>query len=760
METGFLSRDLSIVILAVGAATFVCTRLKQPLLLGFIVAGILIDPVFKMINDHSVIIELGELGILFMMFFVGMEFNLAKLRKVLTPSLCAIILQTATMCSVGMAGAKMMGMPAIVGLFLGGMLSISSTIVFIETVSARGDLNKKYAHLATGILILEDLLAILMLVFLSGVAISKAVQWDKIWHVCFMLITFVVAIYASGKVFLQPLLRKMSISGSNYTVMIFTLAMIFGLGELAAELEFSVALGAFLAGSVLAGTAIANQIEKIITPFKNLFVALFFVSVGMMITPSEIFRLIPTILAFSALVIAGQSVSCFIGATAAGVEPAVAWFAGINKARIGEFSFVIAALGMKLGVIDSSIASIAMGVAFVTIFANPFIASRASAIAETFSKITPRFLKSALEAYGNLLQIARKNLDANLLLKTIRGELAEIAVYFILFNSVILGASFASDSAYIESLPHENIAKTIIWLAAGILTLPFWVAIIRKVSIMIETFIAMTLKRKMQRYKIRLASILRYSAALGISIALLSIYLTAASMRLPIAATLSFMAATALAIGIIFYRNFTQINTRLEYAFIENFNKNLENDGEFKREKLRSNILNKYPWPIDISETPIDRGSQAAGKTISELSIRRKTGANIVAIEREGFVRYDINPNTPLFPGDLVVMIGSAEALKDAERLLTTRVPLTDEDIKQNTFKISYLVAGLNPEYIGKTLRELNLTRRFGISVIGIQRQQEKISTPGADEKILSNDILLVMGKPDDVNRLSLEIEK
>lgn len=123
-------------------------------------------------------------------------------------------------------------------------------------------------------------------------------------------------------------------------------------------------------------------------------------------------------------------------------------------------------------------------------------------------------------------------------------------------------------------------------------------------------------------------------------------------------------------------------------------------------------------------------------------------------------MRYDINPNTPLFPGDLVVMIGSAEALKDAERLLTTRVPLTDEDIKQNTFKISYLVAGLNPEYIGKTLRELNLTRRFGISVIGIQRQQEKISTPGADEKILSNDILLVMGKPDDVNRLSLEIEK
>ena len=166
METGFLSRDLSIVILAVGAATFLCTRLKQPLLLGFIVAGMLIDPVFKMINDHGVIIELGELGILFMMFFVGMEFNLAKLRKVLTPSLSAIILQAATMCSVGIVGAKSMEMPAIVGLFLGGMLSISSTIVFIETVSARGDLNKKYAHLATGILILEDLLAILMLVFL------------------------------------------------------------------------------------------------------------------------------------------------------------------------------------------------------------------------------------------------------------------------------------------------------------------------------------------------------------------------------------------------------------------------------------------------------------------------------------------------------------------------------------------------------------------------------------------------------------------
>ena len=212
METGFLSRDLSIVILAVGAATFVCTRLKQPLLLGFIVAGILIDPVFKMINDHSVIIELGELGILFMMFFVGMEFNLERLKKVFVPSFLGITFQIVSMGILGMASAGLMGLSKIDGIFLGGVLAMSSTIVIVEIFAQRRDLSKLYAQIAIGILIIEDIFAVFLLVVLSGLSSGKLPGASELFASTLAILSFMITIFVAGKLVIPRLLRRFALS--------------------------------------------------------------------------------------------------------------------------------------------------------------------------------------------------------------------------------------------------------------------------------------------------------------------------------------------------------------------------------------------------------------------------------------------------------------------------------------------------------------------------------------------------------------------
>jgi len=309
-STHFLLQDLAIIVVASTVAIRIFSFLKLPQLLGFIVTGILLSPVFNVINDKHAITQLGELGVMFMMFFVGMEFDLNRLKKVFAPSFFGILFQIIVMGLLGMASASMMNMTNIDGIFLGGVLAMSSTIVIVEVFTQRRDLGKPYAQIATGILILEDLFAVFLLVILSGIA-DGAPDIYKLGQSTITMLAFVITIFVLGKLIVPAMLKKLVLSKNTQELIMFTLCLMMGIGFLALSSGMSLALGAFLAGSIISGTFVSQKIEHLSTPFRNLFVALFFVSVGTMIEPGQIIKLWLPIVLISVAVIVLQTFACF-----------------------------------------------------------------------------------------------------------------------------------------------------------------------------------------------------------------------------------------------------------------------------------------------------------------------------------------------------------------------------------------------------------------------------------------------------------------
>lgn len=757
-ETGYLSRDLAVILAFAGAAALVFSKLRLPFLIGYIAVGILISPILGIISDSRTIAELGELGILFMMFFVGLEFNLNRLKKVIVPAFFAIACQTAVMMAVGVAAAGHMGMDFIAGLFLGGLLSVSSTIVLVEIFEQKGHLNRPYAQLATGVLILEDLLAIIMLVVLSGVAISRKFDWNGVWHVCFMLISLFAAIFAAGKVFLPPILRKIGAAANPQVLMIFSLAFIFGLGELAKSLNFSTALGAFLAGSILSGSAVSRQTGAIIGPYKNFFVAIFFVSVGTMIDPAQILGLWKPILALSALVFAGQSLGFFAGALFAGAAAKTAWLAAINKARIGEFSFVIAALGSSLGVVSGSLTAIAMGVAFVTIFANPAFVRLGEAAGNFAAAHAGVRARRMFEAYENTVRQLFSGFAKTALWKAAGSPIAQMAAFFLLGNAVVIVASILSGSGFVKSSPYGHGIKVGIWAAAGVLILPFSLAMMAKLNQIIAILMNLAIHGGEGRSRVsrRALGVLRMTVSVAVSLVFVMICMANARDYLPRGAAFIYFAVTNVSVGVIFAKYFLKVNVDLETRFVRNFNSHLKNDESYRREKLANDIKEKYPWPITISEFDISSGTAAAGRTIRELQIRKKSGATVVALEREGLTRFDLVPDMPLFPGDTVVIIGDEGQTRMAGEILSARgdsgLPAAGSAPGDDAFEVEYAYVGADFGGVGRTLMELKLTRKYGVSIVGIQRGATKIISPGAGERIKSGDVLLLVGRREDAS--------
>lgn len=317
----------------------------------------------------------------------------------MVPSFLGITFQIVSMGILGMASAGLMGLSKIDGIFLGGVLAMSSTIVIVEIFAQRRDLSKLYAQIAIGILIIEDIFAVFLLVVLSGLSSGKLPGASELFASTLAILSFMITIFVAGKLLVPRLLRKFALSGNRQELIMMIFCLIMGLGELAALSNLSLSLGAFMAGSIISGSDVSRRVEHITDPFRNLFVALFFVSVGTQINPAMLWELWLPIILISAGVIIFQSLACFAGVVMGGVACRDAYLAAVNKAQIGEFSFVIAGLGISSGVMDPSIMAIAMGVSFLTVFVNPIISARSEAVMRLARRMAPKKILDALDVY-------------------------------------------------------------------------------------------------------------------------------------------------------------------------------------------------------------------------------------------------------------------------------------------------------------------------------------------------------------------------
>lgn len=483
-EIGFV-RDLAVVMLVAGATTILFQRLRQPVLLGYILAGVLIGPHTPgvLVDDPKAIDDISNLGVVLLMFTLGLEFSVRKLREVGIGVLAVAIGEVSLMLWIGIGIGGLFGWKGMDALFLGAIISLSSTMVATRTLAEGGQRQESFAKLVVGLLVAEDMLAIIMLTLLTAVAIGGSVQAEVAFTLIGHLGLFVVVGMILGLLLLPRLVDYVAGFGRDETLLVSVLGICFGASLLAAWMGFSVALGAFLAGAVVAESRSVARVTHLVEPLRDMFAALFFVAIGLKIDPLMLWQYGLPALVIALAMIVGKTLACSLGIFVVGHDPRTSLRVGLGMAQIGEFSFVIATLGLSLGVISDFIYPIAVAVSVLCMATSPYLGRSADGLANGLRRATPRSLRLLATSYNGWLENLKPVNENAAMAAIFRRLLWHIAVNILLVVTLfMIGAYINAHSwSWFSMLGvGRDLRHTLIWAGALFLSLPMLIAVYRK----------------------------------------------------------------------------------------------------------------------------------------------------------------------------------------------------------------------------------------------------------------------------------------
>ena len=676
-EVSFL-QDLAVVMIAAGIVTVLFQRLKQPVVLGYIVAGILIGPhLLELIKGQDAIKSLAELGMVFLMFSLGLEFNLRKLRRVAATALVAAPLAILLMVFAGYQVGQLMGWTPVSSLFLGAIISIASTSVIVKVLREMKRDREPFAELIYGILIVEDLLGVVMIVLLTGIASTGDLGVQSMLVSTGKLLVFLVSVLVVGLLVVPRLLNFVARFESNERLLVAVLGLCFGTALVAAKLGFSVALGAFLVGAVMAESAQSRRIESLVEPVRDLFTAVFFVAIGLLVDPVLLWQHIVPIAGISLVVMIGQIAGNTFGTVVAGHDFRTAMRVGTGLSQIGEFSFVIATLGLTLIKTSPShenfkeMYPIVIGVALMTTVFTPRWIRSADRLTDAILRGAPKPLVGYLALYKDWVERFKGGQWNSLAWKLSRKWLLQMAVNMALVAGVILGA------AYLARLEPAWLAKwkmtpdtlpTVLWVAALVLSLPMLIANLRKLQALGMLISEATVRRKSagQRTQALRSVVANVCLVAGTAGMILCVLLLSSALLPP----LGVMLALAVVLGVVAWlqwRFLVRVYARAQIALKETFEANELGQAEAEAADLPTGLLEA----AHLDSLRLAKGSPAAGQRISELELRTNTGVSIVGIERDSERIVNPGPEETLHEDDLLLLLGQDDQLPKAKAELT-----------------------------------------------------------------------------------------
>ena len=664
-EIAFL-KDLAVVMIVAGLVTVIFHRFKQPVVLGYILAGFIIGPhtpPYLLIENEETVKTLSELGVILLMFSLGLEFSFRKLRQVGGTALIAASLEILLMVWVGYEIGRLFGWSTMDSIFLGAMLSISSTTIIVKALAELGKSKERFAQLIFGVLIIEDILAIVMIALLSGIAMTGAMTFGDVGMTLGKLATFLTAAIVVGLIAVPRLLGYVARFKSNEMLLITVLSLCFGFSLLAAKLGYSVALGAFIIGAVVAEAREIGRIEILIEPIRDMFSAIFFVSIGLLLDPKVLVEHWLPVLVITVAVVVGKIVTCAFGAFVAGNDTRTSLQAGMGLAQIGEFSFIIAALGLTLNVTSGFLYSIAVAVSVITTLLTPYWIRSTDRLVTEFHRRAPRTLVNNLELYTRWVGQLGSGREASFSTKLVRRWFAQIGLNILLVAAVFTAAAFAAKRPpQWLAQQGETMANSVLWMSAMVLSLPLLIAIFRKLQavglLVAETKVTEAAAgERTAAIRAIVAQVIPFSgiAALGLLVLILS------STLLP---PLKVLFVLLIVVGLItwlLWRWFIRVYSKAQIALQETFAQTPPPRATHQHEALPP-LLRE----ADLETVTVAPGSPAAGKLIRELQLRTRTGASIVGIERNGASLINPGPDEELQAGDQIVLLGSRSQLDAA----------------------------------------------------------------------------------------------
>ncbi|GAA0888921.1 cation:proton antiporter [Rhodanobacter soli] len=483
-EIGFI-RDLAVVMIVAGATTILFQRMRQPVLLGYILAGVLIGPHTPgmLVGDPRAIDDISNLGVVLLMFTLGLEFSVRKLREVGIGVLAAAVAEVGLMLWIGYGIGGLFGWTGMDALFLGAIISLSSTMVATRMLAESGQRQQPFAQLVVGLLVAEDMLAIVMLTLLTAVAIGGSVQAETAFALVGHLGLFVIVGMILGLLLLPRLVDYVAGFDRDETLLVSVLGICFGASLFAAWMGFSVALGAFLAGAVVAESRSVGRVLHLVEPLRDMFAALFFVAIGLKIDPAMLLQYALPALLIAAVVIVGKTLACSLGIFVVGHDARTALRSGLGMAQIGEFSFVIATLGLSLGVISDFIYPIAVAVSVLCMAASSYLNRSADGLANGLRRVTPRSLRLLATSYSGWLENLKPVNENAAIAAMFRRLLWHIGINVLLVVALfVIGAYInAHNWSWFSMLGIDrDLRHTLIWAGALFLSLPMLIAVYRK----------------------------------------------------------------------------------------------------------------------------------------------------------------------------------------------------------------------------------------------------------------------------------------
>ena len=662
-EVSFL-QDLAVVMIAAGIVTVLFQRLKQPVVLGYIVAGILIGPyLLELIKEQDAIKSLAELGMVFLMFSLGLEFNLRKLRRVAATALVAAPLAIMLMVFVGYQVGQLMGWSSVSSLFLGAILSIASTSVIVKVLREMKRDREPFAELIYGILIVEDLLGVVMIVLLTGIALTGDLGLQSMAASTGKLLVFLVTVLVVGLLLVPRLLNFVARFESNERLLVAVLGLCFGTALVADKLGFSVALGAFLVGAVMAESAQSRRIESLVEPVRDLFTAVFFVAIGLLVNPVLLWQHIVPIIGISVVVMIGQIAGNTFGTVVAGHDFRTAVRVGTGLSQIGEFSFVIATLGLTLSKTSPShvdfevMYPIVVGVALVTTLFTPLWIHNADRLADVLLRAAPKPLAGYLSLYKDWVERFKGGQWNSLAWKLSRKWLLQMAINMALVAGVILGAAYLArlESAWL---------RTVFWVAALVLSLPMLIANLRKLQALGMLISEATIRRESagQRTQLLRAVVANVCLVAGTAGMILSVLLLSSALLPPLGVMLA-LAVVLAGVAWLQWRFLVRVYARAQIALKVTFEANELGQAEIEAADLPAGLLEA----AHLDSVRLAKGSPVIDQRIGELDLRTNTGVSIVGIERDGERIVNPGPEETLHEGDRLLLLGEDTQLPKAK---------------------------------------------------------------------------------------------
>ncbi|NVZ80360.1 cation:proton antiporter [Pseudomonas yamanorum] len=569
-------QDLAVIMLVAGVVTILFHRLKQPVVLGYIVAGFIIGPhtpPFGLIHDEDTIKTLAELGVIFLMFCLGLEFSLRKLFKVGATAFIAAFLEIILMIWIGYEIGRWFDWNTMDSLFLGAILAISSTTIIVKALNDLKMKNQRFAQLIFGVLIVEDILGIGIIALLSSIAVSGTVSSGEVFSTVGKLSLFMIVALVIGILLVPRLLEYVAKFESNEMLLITVLGLCFGFCLLVVKLEYSMVLGAFLIGAIMAESRQLLKIERLIEPVRDMFSAIFFVAIGLMIDPQILLQYAWPIAVITVAVVLGKMLSCGLGAFIAGNDGRTSLRVGMGLSQIGEFSFIIAALGMTLQVTSDFLYPVAVAVSAITTLLTPYLIRGADPLSLKIAAVMPKRLSRVFGMYGEWLRSIQPQGEGAMLASMIRKIILQVGVNLALVVAIFFAGSFfaARIGSYLEGwVSDPSWQKALIWGGALLLSLPFLIAAYRKLKALSMLLAEMSVKPEMAgRHTQRVRRVIAEVIPI---LSLLVIFLLLAALSasiLPTNKLLVLIAVVTAAVAAVLWRWFIRVHTRMQVALLE-----------------------------------------------------------------------------------------------------------------------------------------------------------------------------------------------